>query len=320
MPKVTNRPTLQPKLTNSTTPAGPLADPKTPPAQPQVTSGTYTPKPKRQGEWRVNFTAGNHPIERFSPNKVRIKSSLMDVTIDHVQWNQRTSAEFFNVPERIRKGREAGLKYPVLEEGFRWIDEPNNEFCLELEKKGKFAVGFSAHHPKFLMALQEEQGGNENKNVHMVGVYNGEAIDKQVNLADYIAALQLTHKQMNFSVYGKKIFTVADGKAGSLLCTVGGRLALYTGQVHVSARVPGKQWDFYNNPESSKGMKVVGGGVTAEAALQYMLPGGRVGVGVKGEVNAGKLSYQFLDGTASHNQLSGSAAVFLAVNLWRSKE
>ena len=56
------------------------------------------------------------------------------------------------------------------------------------------------------------------------------------------------------------------------------------------------------------------------AQLQYMLPGGRVGVGVKGEVNAGKLSYQFLDGTASHNQLSGSAAVFLAVNLWRSKE
>jgi hypothetical protein len=305
-------------------PAGPTQSLLNVQAQ-QISSSTNpTVEHKKVRDYSIQLTFGPHVPEHISPTSMRFQTSDMDLTLDHVKWQQRTSMSYYNIPANIVRQREMGGEVPLLRGLFQWIDEPVNEFGLKFQKyhgdgKPDYALGISLYHPKMIMSVGGESNNDMNKNVHVLGRLDGEAIDKNMDLNDLFGSYRLSHKFVHFSVSADKNYTVLDGKAGALVCNVGGRLGIYAGKVEYSMPDRNNPGGVLSHDDNAK-LAPLGYGATLQAGLTYMLPGGRFGLGVKGEASMGRLKYDFMDGTVTQNHAAQSAQVFILIDLFGHKK
>jgi hypothetical protein len=285
---------LEARLAAAGNPGGTTA-----PAVPPATTLPAEPRREPLGGWKVSASFGPR-FERYEPVDVRIKNDRLDVSIEGVQFLQRNSMEYYKFWEAEKVG-------DVL----RWVDEPTNQTLVEA-KKADWIVGIQAYHPKMLVSLGGDGKKNLNTSVHTTGTIEGQPIDADIDLKDKFGAIHLTHKLMNYEVYGGKSMTLAQGKAGKLTLDTKAGLGIYTGRVRVNYRDPKDYWNFisYDEPRS----KVIGGEVTLKNSLTYMLSGGRLGFGAEVDITRGKMSYDMMGGKTSHDVKSESFAVFVKMN------
>jgi len=273
----------------------------TPTTTPNAAAMTVPAEAKAGGKddkWKLGVAFGPR-LEKYEPVDVRIKNDRVDVTIKGVEFLQRNSMEYYKFWEAEKLGNV-----------FQFIDEPTNQTIITAEKTD-LVVGIKAYHPKTLISLGGDGKPNLNTNVHMQGTVEGKPVDANVNLADTFGAVRLTHKFMNFEAFAQKRFTVAEGKAGKLTAEVGGGIGVYTGMVNVSYRDPKDYWNFISYNEDK--MKPVGGEISLNASVTYMLSGGRVGFGADANITRGKMKYDMMGGTTSHDVKSSSIGVFVKV-------
>ncbi len=259
---------------------------------------TVAAEPKSD-KWKLGVAAGPR-FETYAPVDVRIKNDRVDVTIKGVQFLQRNSMEYYKFWEAEKLG-----------DVFKWVDEPTNQLMITAEKPD-FIVGIKAYHPKMLVSLGGDGKPNENANVHMQGTVEGKPVDGNVDLKDTFGAIHITHKLMNFEAFADKRFTIAEGKAGKLTGEVGAGIGVYTGMVRVNYRDPKDYWNFISYDETK--MKPIGGEISLKSSVTYMLSGGRVGIGAEANVTAGKMKYDMMGGTTSHDVKSASFGVFVKMN------
>jgi hypothetical protein len=163
-----------------------------------------------------------------------------------------------------------------------------------------------------LVSLGGDGKKNLNESVHAQGTIEGKPVDGNIDLKDHFGAIHLTHKLMNYEVYGGKSMTLAEGKAGKLTLDATAGIGVYTGRVRVNYRDPKDYWNFISYDEDRS--KVIGGSVTLKNTVTYMLSGGRVGIGAEAAITRGKMSYDMMGGTTSHDVKSQSFAVFVKMN------
>jgi hypothetical protein len=279
---------------------------------------------KKVRDYSIQLTFGPHVPENISKTSMRFQTSDMDLTLDHVKWQQRTSMSYYNIPANIVRQREIGGEVPLLRGLFQWIDEPVNEFTLKFQKyhnngKPDFALGISMYHPKMIVSVGGEATNDLNKSVRVLGRLDGEAIDKNMDLNELFGSYRLSHKFVHFSVSADKNYTLLDGKAGALVCNVGGRLGIYAGKVEYSMPDRNNPGGVLSHDPDAK-LAPLGAGATLQAGLTYMLPGSKVGLGVKGEASMGRLKYDFMDGTVTQNHSTQSAQVFILIDLFGHKK
>ncbi len=293
---------------------------------PQKTSGRDGDwsflKTKKDRDYSVQMTFGPHIKENISPTTMRFKTSEMDLTINHVKWEQRESLKYYNIPGNIKEQAAKGGDHPLLRGLFQWADEPVNELGIKFQKyfangNPDFALGISMYHPKMVMSVGWEKTNDQNKDIHVIGTLDGQPVDKNMDLDQLFNSFRLSHQFVNFSVSADKNYTILDGKAGALVANIGGRLGVYAGKVEYmmdNRQGDGGVLQHYDHPENK--MAPIGYNATLQAGLTYMLPGGRFGLGVKGEASVGRLSYDFMDGNVTQKHQAQSMQVFLLVDVF----
>lgn len=272
--------------------------PSTGPA-PTVPAELKTDDKKKERDWTVGVGMGPRPLEIYDPVDVRIKNDRVDVSIEGVHFLQRNSMEYYKFWEADK-----------VADAFRWVDEPTNQLFVEARnKKSDFVIGVRAYHPKMLVSLGGDGKPNLNTSVHATGTIEGKPVDGNIDLKDTFGAIRLTHKLMDYEVTAGKSFTLAEGKAGKLKLDTSVGVGVYAGRVHVSYRDPKDYWNFISYDDEKS--HVLGGEVTLHNSLTYMLSGGKVGIGAEANITKGKMSYDMMGGTMSHNVSSKSFAVFV---------
>lgn len=184
-----------------------------------------------QEGWSVKFHFGFSRIN-YQPTDIHIKSSHFTGQIDRADFDERTSAHWYNPFEKGRK----------VEEYFKWIDEPSNAMSLSAENKN-WAFYLTALHPKYRKSFlykENDQGGYDFADI-------GESDDFSQSIPEgytmgYIGA---THKRMDWSLgVGRKILLFKEGRFNvKYIPRV--ELGISTGVTRSVRIVPGEAWDDY---------------------------------------------------------------------------
>ncbi len=261
-------------------------------AVPACAEAIPSPSPaKASGDkWKVRLYA-SHSSTTYFNSDLKIDSSRYQVSIQDYEWAERTSREFF-LPETWRK------------EGnnpFQMIDEPTNTFTVSIEKNGT-EFFLSAFHPKYLQ--------KDGQIKHMTGTIDGVAIDRMqaVNTPFYgyvhtpgeskIVQNRCTHRQMEFTVGAGKRFTLASGKAGSLVYTPSIATGVMAGGCVTQAVKKGEWWEYDGNTDR---MQVQGFGGNVTNRLEFNSPNERFGLFYENKLGLYHMKHGFLDGTQEYN-------------------
>jgi hypothetical protein len=249
-----------------------------------------TPAKVSGDKWKIRLYT-SHSFTTYFNSDLKIDSTRYQVSIQDYEWAERGSRDFF-LPETWRK--EGNNPFQVL-------DEPTNTFTVSIEKDGT-EFFLSAFHPKYLQ--------KEGQIKQMTGTIDGVTIDRMqaVNTPFYgyvhtpgeskIVQNRCTHRQMEFTVGAGKRFTLADGKAGSLVYTPSIATGVMTGPCVSQVVKQGEWWEFEGNTDR---MRVQGFGGNVTNRLEFNTPNERFGLFYENKLGLYHMKHGFLDGTQEYN-------------------
>lgn len=254
-----------------------------------VSCASPTPAPKAE-KWKVRFYA-SHSFTKYFNSDLRIDSSRYQVTIKDYEWAERGSRDFF-LPETWKKPGN---------NPFQMIDEPTNTFTISIEKNG-VEFFLSAFHPKYLQAPDQSKlitgkiDGQEVNGYQMVNTpFHGYV---QVPGESKIVQNRCTHQQMEYTIGASKRFTLASGKAGSLVYAPGIAGGVMTGGCVSVAVKAGSYWDY---DEHTDRLRFQGAGGTVTNRVEFNSPNERFGLFYENKFGMYRLQHGFLDGTQQYN-------------------
>ena len=241
-----------------------------------------------RNRWNFSFHFG-FTRTHYKPSDMRLTSSRMDVLIHDFEFQERTSAGFYNP-----------ANWEQFQDAFRWIDEPTNSFILTAEKNGHSII-LSVFHPKYLK--------QENQNANVVGTIDGVDVDGFIDLNEkfdgynnipgemYLVRFQNTHLQMEYSIgYGYDLKIIDSEKYGSLSLRPEVFLGIMTGGNLTVYNKPGKYWEYdhFKQPLEVQGIMYSGG-----LRVNYEIK--NFNFFVEGKASIAHLNHGFMDGRASYN-------------------
>ena len=238
--------------------------------------------------WNFSFHFG-FTRTNYRPTDMQLSSSRMDVLIHDFEFQERTSAGYYNPGN-----------WESVQDAFRWIDEPTNSFVLTAEKNGHSII-LSIFHPKFLKKTHQ--------NAHVVGTIDGVAVDDFIDINEdfdgynnvpgemYLVRFENTHLQMEYSLgYGYELKIIDSEKYGTLSVRpeiflgvmTGGNLTVYTR--------PGEYWiyDDHKQPLEVQGIMYSGG-----LRVNYEIK--NFNFFVEGKAAVAHLNHGFMDGRAKYD-------------------
>ena len=255
----------------------------------------FIQKDKDGNKWKVKFYFGNSKTW-YDKTDVTVKTSRIDAKITGAGIYERRS--------------DQGLNF------HNWIDEPTNDGTFTLTH-GKNVFIFDSFHDKnvFVQGDQEAVGYHYNENVHVKGVVDGVAIDKDTKLKGdfgpnremipgnvYMVSWENAHKQMQFQLgYGREIDLIKSQGKPIVKFTPALMGGVYVGIKNSSYTKKGSgwEWDSYDSDKP----KIMGTSVTASGKLEVSNRNDNFGAFVEGKYSVGHMKYDFLDGTAEHMQV-----------------
>jgi len=238
--------------------------------------------------WNFSFHFG-FTRTHYRPTDMHLRSSRMDVLIHDFEFQERTSAGYYNP-----------TNWESVQDAFRWIDEPTNSFILTAEKNGHSII-LSIFHPKFLKKTHQ--------NAHVIGTVDGVEIDDFIDINEdfdgynnvpgemYLVRFENTHLQMEYSLgYGYDLKIIDSEKYGTLSVRpevflgvmTGGNLTVYT--------KPGEYWEYddYKQSLAVQGIMYSGG-----LRVNYEIK--NFNFFVEGKAAVAHLNHGFMDGRAKYN-------------------
>jgi hypothetical protein len=253
-------------------------------------------KLKKDKKWTFSFHFG-FSRTFYDNTDMKLRSSRVDVLIKDFEFDERTSADFYN-PSTWKKPLDA----------FRWIDEPTNHFIITAEKNNHSII-LSIFHPKFLKKQYQQK--------HVTGVVDGVAVDDVIEINEpfdgynnqlgemYLVRFENTHLQMAWEVgYGYDIKLFNSNKYGALSI----RPAIYVGMMsgrNLSVYIKeGEYWEFDDGVDRHQ---IQGLMYSAQVRLNYRIQ--NFTLFIDGKYSKATLEHGFFDGTASYD-LSYKAVTF----------
>lgn len=205
------------------------------------------PKDKKNSPWNFSFHFG-FTRTFYNNTDMRLKSDRIDVTIKDFEFDERTSAGFYN-PANWEQAMDA----------FRWIDEPTNHFVLTAEKNGHSII-LSIFHPKFLKKQYQTK--------HVIGTVDGVEINDFIDINEefdgynnqvgemYLVRFENTHLQMAWQVgYGYELKLIDSEKYGTLSVRPSVLIGVMSGQHYDVYIQEGEYWEFddHKDPHGIQG-------------------------------------------------------------------
>lgn len=245
-----------------------------------------------QGEpWKIRFHFG-FTRTAYLPTDMRLESSRVNVTIKDFEFDERTSAEYYNPKNWVQ-----------FQDAFRWIDEPTNTYKITFAKdKDEFFI--SVFHPKFLKTRYQTKfvTGSVDGVEHNEAIPINEEFDGYNNQQGemYLVRFENTHRQMDWQIgYGRKIVLMDHNKAGKLTYTPHIEVGATTGRHLTVYTKPNEYWefdDFYKEKDEFQGFNISVG-----HRLEYQ-PGkdGKVSLFIDQKFTHSSLNHQFMDGAATY--------------------
>lgn len=201
----------------------------------------------KESQWNFSFHFG-FTRTSYDNTDMRLQSDRVDVTIKDFEFDERTSAGFYN-PANWEQAMDA----------FRWIDEPTNHFVLTAEKNGHSII-LSIFHPKFLKKQYQTK--------HVVGTVDGVEINDFIDINEefdgynnqigemYLVRFENTHLQMAWQVgYGYEFKLIKSEKFGTLSVRPAVLIGVMSGQHYDVYIQEGEYWEFddYKDPHMIQG-------------------------------------------------------------------
>lgn len=242
----------------------------------------------KQNGWNFSFHFG-FTRTHYQPTDMQLTSSRMDVLIHDFEFQERTSAGYYNP-----------ANWESFQDAFRWIDEPTNSFILTAEKNGHSII-LSIFHPKFLKKTHQ--------NAHVVGTVDGVEIDDFIDINEdfdgynnvpgemYLVRFENTHLQMEYSLgYGYDLKIIDSEKYGTLSVRpevflgvmTGGNLTVYTKKEEYW------EYDHFKQPLGVQGIMYSGG-----LRVNYEVK--NFNFFVEGKAAVAHLNHGFMDGRAKYD-------------------
>lgn len=199
---------------------------------------------KKSSGWNFSFHFG-FTRTTYDNTDMRIKSDRVDVLIKDFEFDERTSASFYN-PANWESWMDA----------FRWIDEPTNHFVLTAEKNGHSII-LSVFHPKFLKKKYQTK--------HVTGVVDGVTVDQFMDINEefdgynnqvgemYLVRFENTHMQMAWQLgYGYEIKLIDSQKFGTFSVRPAVLIGVMSGMHYDVYIQEGEYWEFDDYKDQHK--------------------------------------------------------------------
>lgn len=230
---------------------------------------------RRRRAWEWTATFGPARTDYF-PTTIRLKAAGVDATLTDIKPQERETMAYWN---------------PTYGENpFQAIDEPTNALYVRAENPEQgLALVFSYFHPKLSMV------GNSPHMVNAAGIIDGQPVDGQINLNDHFHSYRLTKGFVRFGAGVEKFWRTNSGRMGTLTYGVGITPQFYMGYAMVEL----KSAEPDSAPEGK--MRPIGAGVGVTQRISYEFPKSRFSVTATHGLDAARLKYKFLDGTATHD-------------------
>jgi hypothetical protein len=256
--------------------------------------------------WKIKFFFG-FTRTSYSPTDMKLNSSRVDVVIKDFEFDERTSAHFYNP-----------LKWEKPQNALQWIDEPTNTFAFSLEK-GKDAFYLTAFHPKFLKKQYQTK--------HVTGTVDSVAVDGKMPINEpfdgynnqvgemYLVRFENTHRQMDWQLgYGRKLEIFDNKKAGKLIYIPRVDVGVTSGQNYSVYTKKGEYWEYDGVPDKHR---IQGLNASVGHRLEYEKKD--VTLFVDQKVTASKLKHGFMDGEASYQMLYSPVTFGVGFNIYRDR-
>ena len=245
---------------------------------------------KKINSWNFTFHFG-FTRTFYDNTDMRIRSDRVDVLIRDFEFEERTSAGFYN-PANWKSWMDA----------FRWIDEPTNHFILTAEKNGHSII-LSVFHPKFLKKSYQTKfvsGLVDGVSVNQFMEIN-EPFDGYNNQAGemYLVRFENTHMQMAWQLgYGYEIKLLDRPGYGALSVTPAILVGVMSGEHYDVYLQEGEYWNYDDHKDQHQ---IQGGIISTGVRVNYKIK--NFNLFVDGKQSYAKLQHGFGDanGVAQYN-------------------
>jgi hypothetical protein len=258
---------------------------------------------------KLRFYA-SHSFTQYANADLKFKSSRINGTAQNVPIAGRDGHHWFTPKTFLAEGNNP----------LQMLDEPSNTFTIGITLPSKKSnprveheIIVSMFHPKEVYGKTVDKPGSTGEApVRFDGVVDGTAVNGMVLLNKpfdgynqtpgemEISRNQSTHMNMIYTVGYRPRFKILEGRAGTLVYSPGIEVGITTGQ-SFSAVVKEDEWWISDHYEEKAGLNLHGYGGAITNKVEYLFPGGKVGIHYENKVGSFKKKIGFLDGTQEYN-------------------